>query len=132
MDRGHSVLVFEATTEPDGQVRLVAQSPRRREMISIIDWRMEQCKKGEVEFHFNTLAEMDDILAQSPDVVIVATGGLPHTELLDAGNDLVESSWDIISRSVQPGTMFWFMTTRETVLDCKPQKLLKKMGPKLK
>jgi len=103
MDRGHSVLVFEATTEPDGQVRLVAQSPRRREMISIIDWRMEQCKKGEVEFHFNTLAEMDDILAQSPDVVIVATGGLPHTELLDAGNDLVESSWDIISRSVQPG-----------------------------
>jgi 2,4-dienoyl-CoA reductase-like NADH-dependent reductase (Old Yellow Enzyme family)/thioredoxin reductase len=102
-ERGHSVVVFEATTEPGGQVRLAAQSPRRREMISIIDWRMEQCKKGGVEFHFDTLAEMIDVLAQSPDVVIVATGGLPHTEVLDTGNDLVESSWDIISRSIQPG-----------------------------
>ena len=102
-ERGHSVVVFEATTEPGGQVRLAAQSPRRRELISIIDWRMEQCKKGEVEFHFDMLAEIDDILAQSPDVVIVATGGLPHTEVLDVGNDLVVSSWDIISRSVQPG-----------------------------
>ncbi|MFT5549272.1 MAG: 2,4-dienoyl-CoA reductase-like NADH-dependent reductase (Old Yellow Enzyme family) [Candidatus Azotimanducaceae bacterium] len=102
-ERGHSVVVFEATTEPGGQVRLAAQSPRRREMISIIDWRMEQCKKGGVEFHFDTLAEMNDVLAQSPDVVIVATGGLPHTEVLDTGNDLVESSWDIISRSIQPG-----------------------------
>ena len=101
--RGHSVVVFEATTEPGGQVRLAAQSPRRREMISIIDWRMEQCIKGDVVFNFDTLAEIDDILSINPDIVIVATGGLPHTEVLEAGNDLVESSWDIISRSIKPG-----------------------------
>ena len=102
-ERGHSVIVFEATAEPGGQVRLAAQSKRRREMISIIDWRVEQCKKGDVEFRFEMLAEMDDVLALNPDVVIVATGGLPHTEVLEAGNELVESSWDIISRSIKPG-----------------------------
>jgi 2,4-dienoyl-CoA reductase-like NADH-dependent reductase (Old Yellow Enzyme family) len=102
-ERGHSVIVFEATAEPGGQIRLAMQSQRRREMISIIDWRMSQCDKRGVEFHFNTLAEAEDILAENPDVVIIATGGLPHTEVLQAGNDLVVSSWDIISRSIKPG-----------------------------
>jgi len=102
-ERGHSVIVFEATADPGGQIRLAMQSQRRREMISIIDWRMSQCSKQDVEFHFNTLAEADDILANNPDVVIIATGGLPHTEVLQAGNDLVVSSWDIISRSIKPG-----------------------------
>jgi len=102
-ERGHSVTVFEATGEPGGQIRLAIQSQRRREMISIIDWRMAQCEKMGVEFKFDTFAEAEDIRAKNPDVVIIATGGLPHTEVLSAGNELVESSWDIISRSVQPG-----------------------------
>ncbi|MCP4376578.1 MAG: FAD-dependent oxidoreductase, partial [bacterium] len=102
-ERGHSVTVFEATTDPGGQIRLAMQSPRRREMISIIDWRMEQCKKRDVAFRFNTLAEVKDVLSEKPDTVIIATGGLPHTEVLEAGNELVISSWDIISRSTKPG-----------------------------
>ncbi|MCP4334140.1 MAG: NAD(P)-binding protein, partial [Gammaproteobacteria bacterium] len=102
-ERGHSVTVFEATADPGGQIRLAMQSPRRREMISIIDWRMEQCKKREVIFRFNTLAEVDDILSEKPDTVIIASGGLPHTEVLEVGNNLVISSWDIISRSIKPG-----------------------------
>ncbi|MCP4874399.1 MAG: NADH:flavin oxidoreductase [Gammaproteobacteria bacterium] len=102
-ERGHSVTVFEATGEPGGQLRLAMQSPRRREMVSIIDWRMTQCEKRGVEFRFNCYSEMEDIVAENPDVVIVATGGLPHTEVLEQGNELVTSSWDIISRSVKPG-----------------------------
>ena len=102
-ERGHSVTVLEATTKPGGQVRLAAQSKRRMEMISIIDWRVEQCNKHGVKFQFDTFAQADDITALNPDVVIIATGGLPHTEVLDAGNELVETSWDIIARSIKPG-----------------------------
>ena len=58
-ERGHDVTVFEAAAEPGGQVRLTAQSPRRREMIGIIDWRMAQCAARGVEFRFNTWAEAD-------------------------------------------------------------------------
>ena len=103
-ERGHAVTVFEAQTEPGGQVRLTAQSPRRREMISIIDWRMSQCAAREVVFHFGTLAEAHDVTALNPDVVIVATGGMPNMELFETGKDAahVVSAWDIIAGDVKP------------------------------
>ncbi|MEY9102674.1 2,4-dienoyl-CoA reductase-like NADH-dependent reductase (Old Yellow Enzyme family)/thioredoxin reductase [Sinorhizobium fredii] len=103
-ERGHEVVVFEAANDPGGQIRLTAQSERRREMISIIDWRMSQCEKLGVTFHFNSWAEADTVQAENPDVVIIATGGLPHTEVLSKGNELVVSAWDIISGDVKPGT----------------------------
>ncbi len=102
-ERGHDVLVFEAAKDPGGQVRLTAQNERRKEMISIIDWRMAQCEKLGVRFKFYTFAEMDTVLAENPDVVIIATGGLPHTEVLAKGNEHVISSWDIISGDEKPG-----------------------------
>ncbi|KPF47473.1 NADH:flavin oxidoreductase [Rhizobium sp. AAP43] len=103
-ERGHDVVVFEAANQPGGQIRLTARSPRRREMMSIIDWRMAQCEKYGVTFRFNTWADATAIEAENPDVVVVATGGFPSTEILSSGNDLVVSSWDIISGDVKPGT----------------------------
>ncbi|MFT4001560.1 MAG: NADH:flavin oxidoreductase [Rhizobium sp.] len=103
-ERGHEVVVFEAANDPGGQIRLTAQSERRREMIGIVDWRVSQCEKHGVSFHFNTWADADTIVAENPDVVVIATGGLPHTEVLSKGNELVVSSWDIISGDVKPGT----------------------------
>ncbi|HEY1890530.1 MAG TPA: NADH:flavin oxidoreductase [Steroidobacteraceae bacterium] len=101
-ERGHQALVLEAASEPGGQIRLAARSRRRKEMIGIIDWRMAQCTARGVRFRFETWAEADEILAESPEVVIVATGGVPHTEVLERGNDLLVSSWDILSGSVAP------------------------------
>lgn len=103
-ERGHDVTVFEAADKPGGQIRLTTQSPRRREMISIIDWRMAQAQKHGVTFHFNTWADADTVLAEKPDVVIVATGGMAHTDVLESGNDLVVSAWDILSGDVKPGS----------------------------
>lgn len=103
-ERGHEVIVFEAQPDPGGQVRLTAQSPRRREMISIIDWRMSQCAARDVIFHFNTWAEAEDITALNPDVVIVATGGMPNMELFETGKEAanVVSAWDVIAGDVKP------------------------------
>ncbi|OIQ28910.1 MAG: N-methylproline demethylase [Alphaproteobacteria bacterium MedPE-SWcel] len=103
-ERGHDVVVFEAQSDPGGQVRLAAQTPRRREMISIIDWRMAQCAARDVRFEFNTWAEAEDILAESPDVAIIATGGLPNIELFESGHDAqhVISAWDLIAGDAQP------------------------------
>jgi NADPH-dependent 2,4-dienoyl-CoA reductase/sulfur reductase-like enzyme len=102
-ERGHEVVLFEAANHAGGQVRLTARSPRRREMLGIIDWRMEQCTALGVEFRFNTWADAETVRAEQADVVIVATGGFPHTEILSAGNELVVSAWDIISGDVKPG-----------------------------
>ncbi|MER9138947.1 NADH:flavin oxidoreductase [Mesorhizobium sp. M0830] len=103
-ERGHEVVVFEAASDPGGQIRLTALSPRRKEMMSIIDWRMAQCEKHGVTIKFNSWAEAETIEAENPDVVIVATGGVAHTDVLSKGNEFVVSSWDIISGDVKPGS----------------------------
>jgi 2,4-dienoyl-CoA reductase-like NADH-dependent reductase (Old Yellow Enzyme family)/thioredoxin reductase len=104
-ERGHAVTVFEAQPDPGGQIRLTAQNPRRREMISIIDWRMAQCAARDVEFRFNAWAEAEDVTALNPDVVIVATGGMPNTRLFESRkeNDLTVTAWDMIAGDVKPG-----------------------------
>lgn len=102
-ERGHSVVVLEAAAQAGGQIRLTAQSQRRREMIGIVDWRMARCEEAGVQFHFNTLADSHRVLAEHPDVVVIATGGLPHTEVLSTGNEHVDSTWDLISGTVKPG-----------------------------
>lgn len=102
-ERGHTVTVLEAAPKPGGQIRLTALSPRRKEMLSIIDWRMARCEERGVTFRFNTLADEASVLAERPDVVIIATGGLPHTEVLATGNELVVSAWDILGGDVKPG-----------------------------
>ena len=57
----------------------------------MIDWRVTQCAAHDVTFRFNIFAEADDILALAPDVVIVATGGLPAAPAF-AGGALTVSS----------------------------------------
>lgn len=103
-ERGHEVVVFEAAPKAGGQILLTAQSPRRREMMGIVDWRVAQCESNGVAIHYNSWATADMVTAETPDVVIVATGGLPSVETLGEGRDLVISAWDIISGDVKPGS----------------------------
>ena len=102
--RGHHVTVFEAAAQPGGQIRLLTQTKRRAELIGISDWRMAQCAAHGVEFRFNTWAEAEDVLACTPDVVIVATGGMAQKDILASGNELTVSAWDILSGDVKPGS----------------------------
>ncbi len=100
--RGHAVTLFEATDRPGGQILLACRVPRRRELIGIVDWRMQRLEAQGVAVRFAAWAQAADVLAEAPDVVFVATGGVPNTEVLESGNELVVSTWDILSGSVQP------------------------------
>jgi len=101
-ERGHRVLLLEALSAPGGQVRLAAQLKRRREIIGIVDWRVAECQRLGVELRYDTLAEAADVLAEAPDIVVVATGGLPDTEFLEEGGELVTTTWDILSGQAAP------------------------------
>lgn len=102
-ERGHEVILHEAANDPGGQIRLTAQTSRRAEMIQIVQWRFDECQRMGVNFRFNSFADAGTVLADNPDAVIVATGGLPHTGVLEEGNSLVVSAWDILSGDAQPG-----------------------------
>jgi 2,4-dienoyl-CoA reductase-like NADH-dependent reductase (Old Yellow Enzyme family) len=101
-ERGHEVLVFEAAAEAGGQVRVAAGLRRRREIMGIVEWRLAECTRLGVEIHCNVYAEAADVMAEDPDVVVVATGGVPNLSFLDAGDDLATSPWDILTGAVKP------------------------------
>ena len=102
-ERGHEVVVYEAAPDPGGQIRLCAKSERRKDMLGIIDWRMQQCAKKNVKFNFNVVAESQDVLDEKPHTIIIATGGMPNLELFETKKDLenVYTSWDIISGDIK-------------------------------
>jgi 2,4-dienoyl-CoA reductase-like NADH-dependent reductase (Old Yellow Enzyme family) len=101
-ERGHHVTVLEASPQAGGQIRLATQNPRRKELIGIVDWRLAELERLGVEIRYDSWAEADDVLALEPEVVVAATGGLPQNPPLEAGGDLVTSSWDIMAGSVKP------------------------------
>ncbi|MEO3998228.1 NADH:flavin oxidoreductase [Mesorhizobium sp. CAU 1732] len=101
-ERGHSVTIMEASGKAGGQINLAIQNPRRRELVGIIDWRLSELEHLGVDIRYDVWAEADDVLALSPDIVIVATGGMPQNPPLETGDDLVTSSWDIVSGAAKP------------------------------
>ena len=100
-ERGHHVMVLEASDVPGGQVRLAGSLARRRDMIGVIDWRVAECKHLGVDIRYNLYAEAADVLAEEPDVVIVATGGLPNRGFLTEGAELVSDTWDVLTGSLR-------------------------------
>ena len=91
--RGHGVTVFDAANQPGGQIRLTAQSPRNKEMIGIIDWRMAECSPLGVNIRFKTRVDAADITAENPDIVIDATGAPPFSHAPTKGNEAPSQPW---------------------------------------
>ena len=100
--RGHQVRVLEAGNEVGGQLLLASKVERRKELISIVAWLKGECDALEVEFVYQCFAELRDVVQFQPDMVIVATGGLPLPLELDKGSELITDLWDVLSGFVLP------------------------------
>lgn len=100
--RGHEVVLVEATDRLGGQVNLAAKAPGREEIAGISGWLAAELQILGVDVRLNSYAEAEDLLAENPEIVIVATGGLPDTSFLEAGEELVSSVWDVLGGYVEP------------------------------
>ncbi len=76
--RGHRVVLFEKNAHLGGLVRVAALAPGRAEWRKIVDWLEAQCRKLGVDVRTGVAATAEQILAESPDAVIVATGSRPY------------------------------------------------------
>ena len=99
-ERGHKAVLFEAANALGGQLLLADKASWRRDIRAIVDWRENELAHLGVDIRLNTIAEVKDVLAETPDVVIVSTGGIPDFSLIEGGH-LCTSAWDVLGRQVQ-------------------------------
>ena len=100
--RGHEVVLFEAASEPGGQIVLAAKATWRGDLLGIAQWLASEVEHLGVTMHLNRYAEAEEVLAERPDVVVVATGGVPNVEWVE-GAEHVVSVWDVLGGQVEPG-----------------------------
>ena len=101
-ERGHTVAILEAMPWAGGQLRLATRNLRRRDLIGIVDWRLAELDRLAVDVRYDTYADAATVAALEPDVVIVATGGLPMNPDLESGGELMSNVWDVVGGDVVP------------------------------
>jgi len=105
-ERGHDVVLFESQPEVGGQILLAAKAPQREQMAGIVRWFDLETKRLGVDRRLGTTATEQSILAERPDIVVLATGGSSFTGQVGGWNvdkGWAVSAWDILSGKVAPG-----------------------------
>lgn len=95
-ERGHAVVLFEATGALGGQLALASRATWRRDLSGIVDFYARRLEALGVDIRWNTMADDEAVIAESPDVVIVASGGLPNAPDVP-GVEHAISVWDVLS-----------------------------------
>jgi pyruvate/2-oxoglutarate dehydrogenase complex dihydrolipoamide dehydrogenase (E3) component len=102
--RGHEVILYEKDAELGGQLRWARKALKRGEMEQVIRYLSIQVKKAGVDIHLNEEADLQKIYQANPDVVIMATGGVPYRPFIPgADGKNVYTYLDILSGKVEPG-----------------------------
>jgi dimethylglycine catabolism A len=104
-ERGHEVVLFERSDMVGGQINLAAKAPQREQMAGIVRWFDMETKRLGVDRRLGVNADEAMILAEQPDIVVLATGGSNYTSQVAAwgiAEGLSVSSWDILQGRVAP------------------------------
>ena len=105
-ERGHDVVLFERNSTVGGQVNLAAKAPQREQMAGIIRWFDMETKRLGIDRRLGVSADANAIMAEKPDIVVLATGGRSNMQQVPAwgaAEGLAVSAWDILSEKVAPG-----------------------------
>ncbi|GLK57258.1 2,4-dienoyl-CoA reductase-like NADH-dependent reductase (Old Yellow Enzyme family) [Methylopila capsulata] len=101
-ERGHSVVLFEKEKLAGGQIGIAAKAGWREALSGVTRWLVGQVTKLGVDLRFGTAATEEAILAERPDVVIVATGGLPSRGPAKGAAEHAVTTWDVLTGAVEP------------------------------
>ena len=100
--RGHQVVLFERHERLGGQVHVAAAVPSRAEFFDIARNLIVAAKREGVELRTGVDATVEVIRAESPDVVILATGARPSRPWWAGDDDRVVDVRDVLEGRVHP------------------------------
>ncbi|MCH8328563.1 MAG: FAD-dependent oxidoreductase, partial [Candidatus Marinimicrobia bacterium] len=102
--RGHSVTLYEKSSQLGGQTLLAQLLPTRAEFGGIITNLEQEMVLAGVSVKKNTVIDMDMIRAAGPDAVILATGAEPRwPEIKGRESAHVVDAWQILRNEVSVG-----------------------------
>ena len=113
-ERGHEVILAEASSRLGGRFLLAGHQPRRAQILDLIGWYERQLDKLGVEVRLNAYMEGTDVAETGADSVILATGSMasgtgfqkswPEKETLPGiERGKVFSVEEVLSRQAKPG-----------------------------
>ncbi len=105
--RGFEVVLFEASERLGGQIVLAGQGKTRKQILGVGDWLASQIKQSGVDIRYNCYAEKEEVLAENPDLVVIATGGVPASLTIEGGH-FAHSTWDILLGESVAGDILLF------------------------
>jgi thioredoxin reductase len=81
---GHKVVLFEAQPSLGGTINVAKRAPKLATIGDITFWQEQEIYRLGVDVRLSSYVERQDVLAEGPDVVIVATGSTPRMDGLQA------------------------------------------------
>ncbi len=115
-ERGHQVILAEASSRLGGQFLLAGHQPRRAQILDLLAWYERQLDRLGVEVRLNTYMEGTDVRDIGADAVLLATGSMaPGTGFQKAWPEMeslpgiergkVWSVEEVLSRQAKPGKL---------------------------
>ncbi|MGI8492299.1 MAG: mycofactocin system FadH/OYE family oxidoreductase 2 [Acidimicrobiales bacterium] len=100
---GHRVTVLERSGHPGGQLRLAASVPSRAELGDLVRNQVHECAQAGVDIRYGVDATVETVLAEHPDVVVLATGALPSVPYwVPTGTPQVADVAEVLAGSAAP------------------------------
>ena len=111
-ERGHQVTLLEALQKLGGQINLAARASWRKSLLGITDWLAEELNILGVDIRLNSFVDSDEVLTFQPDIIVLATGGIPIQSFPEGGAELTTTNWDVLSIAETPkGRILFFDQT---------------------
>lgn len=102
-ETGHHVVLFERTAKLGGQLRIAAAGPTRRELLDFVAYGERELARLGVEVRAGVAATTSAVLAESPDLVVCATGATPVApEFRTDADAQVVTVWELLGGAVDP------------------------------
>ena len=130
-ERGHQVVLFEASDRLGGEVKLAMLPPMRESFEEIIKFFERQLPQLGVEVRLYTEATVEKVLAEKADAVIVATGATPYVpDIPGAQGANVITSNDVLT-GARTGQHVVIIDTQGTPPGCVVAEVLADQGKRV-